>query len=193
MKFRKKAVVIEAITFEELVAYGLANSSNIQGGMAWSFEYAGHGITHENDDCYLIPTIEGTMRFERDDMLITGVKGEIYPCKGDIFAMTYDRADVIVSSMKIDIDTSDIDAAIGKVEALRGDFGPELHYSTAKLDPLEQAIQCAAQVMRDEQSAMAEISQALNGDIPSSLVYKRMGSHLDELLAAQLRRVTADV
>lgn len=52
-----------------------------------------HHITHENDDCYLIPTLEGTMRFNRGDMLITGVQGEIYPCKRDIFDKTYEPAE----------------------------------------------------------------------------------------------------
>ena len=90
MKFRKKPVVIEAITFDELVAHGIALSGNVINGMPWSFTYNGHAITHENDDCYLIPTLEGTHQMRRGDMLITGVKGEIYPCKGDIFAMTYE-------------------------------------------------------------------------------------------------------
>jgi hypothetical protein len=27
------------------------------------------------------------------DMIICGVKGELYPCKSDIFAATYERAD----------------------------------------------------------------------------------------------------
>ncbi len=31
------------------------------------------------------------MKFNRGDMLITGVKGEIYPCKMDIFQATYNR------------------------------------------------------------------------------------------------------
>ena len=91
-KFRKKPVVIEAITFDELVEYGKANGGNIVNGMPWSFKYNGHDVTHENDNCYLIPTLEGTMRFDRGDMLITGVKGEIYPCKPDIFAATYEPA-----------------------------------------------------------------------------------------------------
>jgi len=90
MRYRKKPVTIEAITFDELVAYGKASGSAIVNGMPWSFSYAGQPITHENDDCYLISTREGTMKFERGDMLITGVKGEIYPCKADIFAATYD-------------------------------------------------------------------------------------------------------
>jgi hypothetical protein len=92
-KFRKKPVVIEAITFDELVAYGIAHSeSGIYNGMPWSFHYNGHPITHENDDCYLIPTLEGTMKLTRGDWLITGVNSEIYPCKPDIFEKTYDPA-----------------------------------------------------------------------------------------------------
>lgn len=89
MQYLKKPVVIEAITFAELVAYGLANGANVVNGMPWSFSYQGHPITHENDECYLIPTLEGTMQLTPDDVLITGVKGEIYPCKKDIFDATY--------------------------------------------------------------------------------------------------------
>ena len=92
MKYRKKPVVIEAITFDELVEHGKVVGGNIVNGMPWSFDYNGHPITHENDDCYLIPTLEGTMRFNRGEMLITGVQGEIYPCKADIFEATYEPA-----------------------------------------------------------------------------------------------------
>ena len=101
MKFRKKPVVIEAITFDELVAYGLADAAKrgiktvktVEGAkMAWSFNYNGHPITHETNDCYLIPTDEGVMKFQRGDMLITGVVGEIYPCKIDVFEKTYESA-----------------------------------------------------------------------------------------------------
>src|SRR5688572_10568559 len=55
-KYRKKPVIVEAITFEELVDYGKASGANIVNGMPWSFEYKGQPITHENDDCYIIPT-----------------------------------------------------------------------------------------------------------------------------------------
>lgn len=89
-KFRKKPVVIDAITFDELVEHGRTHGANIVNGMPWSWSYNGHPITHENDDCYLIPTLEGSMKMQRGDMLITGVKGEIYPCKPDIFAATYE-------------------------------------------------------------------------------------------------------
>lgn len=37
-----------------------------------------------------ILTLEGTMRADVGDYIITGVKGEVYPCKPDIFKATYD-------------------------------------------------------------------------------------------------------
>lgn len=92
-KYRKKPVVIEAITFNEFIEYGSNNGANIVNGMPWSFVYNGHPITHETDERYLIPTLEGTMDFTPNDMLITGVNGEIYPCKIDIFEKTYELAE----------------------------------------------------------------------------------------------------
>lgn len=93
-KFKKRPVIIEAITFEEFVECGwrYLEEHGVESahGMPWSFEYKGHPITHEGDDCYLIPTLEGTMKFNRGEMLITGVNGEIYPCKMDIFEKTYE-------------------------------------------------------------------------------------------------------
>jgi len=97
-KYRKKPIIIEAITFDELIEYGRAHGANIVNGMPWSFAYQGHPITHENDNDYLIPTLEGTMHFNRGDVLITGVKGEIYPCKKDIFEATYEAVEPLLVS-----------------------------------------------------------------------------------------------
>lgn len=44
-------------------------------------------ITHAE-----IHTLEGVMRADRGDWIIKGVKGEIYPCKPDIFEATYEQA-----------------------------------------------------------------------------------------------------
>ena len=90
MKVRKKPVVVEAITFDEFVKYGLEHTDNVVDGMPWSFEYNGWPVTHENDKCYIIPTLEGNHIFTPNDMLITGVNGEIYPCKLDVFNKTYE-------------------------------------------------------------------------------------------------------
>lgn len=90
MKYRKKPVEVEAITFDELVDHGRANDPNIASGMPVAWEYNGHPIKYKSDDCYLILTLEGVMQMGPSDMLITGVKGEIYPCKRDIFDATYE-------------------------------------------------------------------------------------------------------
>lgn len=106
-QFRKKPIVIEAITFNELIEeghkfieqnptegnYGTHENGNERAGLPWHFKYKGHPITHENDECYLIPTEEGTMNMTPSDMLITGINGEIYPCKIDIFNKTYESAE----------------------------------------------------------------------------------------------------
>ena len=39
-----------------------------------------------------IQTLEGTMRADAGDWIIRGVKGELYPCKPDIFEATYEPA-----------------------------------------------------------------------------------------------------
>ena len=39
-----------------------------------------------------INTLEGVMTANPGDWIITGVKGEKYPCKPDIFDATYDAA-----------------------------------------------------------------------------------------------------
>ena len=90
-KFRKKAVVVDAITFEELIEYGIKSGSTVENGLPLSFDYNGHPITNENDHAYVILTMEGTLLMTPDDMLMTGVKGEIYPCKKDIFVLTYEK------------------------------------------------------------------------------------------------------
>ena len=40
--------------------------------------------------CVEIPTLEGTMTGNEGDWIITGVNGERYPCKPDIFEKTYE-------------------------------------------------------------------------------------------------------
>ncbi len=42
------------------------------------------------DRMTIIRTLEGDMVANEGDWIITGVKGEKYPCKPDIFEMTYE-------------------------------------------------------------------------------------------------------
>jgi hypothetical protein len=46
---------------------------------------------YQVDEEVIIHTLEGDMRADAGDYIITGVKGEKYPCKPDIFKATYDK------------------------------------------------------------------------------------------------------
>jgi hypothetical protein len=78
MKFRKKPVVIEASQFvintPDGWPYGVYRDSSSPTG-------------------YAIETLEGCHQVSEGDWIITGVKGEQYPCKPDIFEMTYEAAE----------------------------------------------------------------------------------------------------
>jgi hypothetical protein len=45
----------------------------------------------QTDKAMKITTLEGLMRADPGDWIITGVKGEQYPCKPDVFEITYER------------------------------------------------------------------------------------------------------
>lgn len=49
-----------------------------------------------------IETLEGTMHASPGDYIITGVNGEQYPCKPDIFEKTYEPADATPSPVDRD-------------------------------------------------------------------------------------------
>ena len=46
-----------------------------------------------NDAMGYIDTLEGRLRVGPGDWIITGVAGESYPCKAEVFALLYEPAD----------------------------------------------------------------------------------------------------
>ena len=83
LKFRKKPVEIEAMEFtnetkDQVYNFVTCNKSA-------SFE---GGTSHPT---LKIQTLEGVMTAHVGDWIIKGVNGEFYPCKPDIFDMTYDK------------------------------------------------------------------------------------------------------
>ena len=78
-KFRKKPVVVEAIQWDG------TNTDEVLG-------LCGGDSAQRNKATLLIDTLEGRMIASRGDWIIKGVAGEVYPCKPDIFAATYDPA-----------------------------------------------------------------------------------------------------
>ena len=83
----KKPVEIEFITFDEFCE--IANKAIIYNPGTMTFRFKNHSIQMLSKDKFLIETLEGYHNFTPEDVLIVGVKGEIYPCKIDIFEQTY--------------------------------------------------------------------------------------------------------
>lgn len=79
--YRKKPVVIEA---RQLVLENIMSLEQWCGG-----SIKGIKLPIEQR-CIDINTLEGEMRAEMGDWIIKGIKGEFYPCKPDIFEMTYE-------------------------------------------------------------------------------------------------------
>ena len=46
---------------------------------------------YQTDREMILETLEGVMHAEPGDWIITGVNGERYPCKPDIFEKTYEQ------------------------------------------------------------------------------------------------------
>ena len=93
MRFRKKPVVIEAeqLTRDRVLAY-LKNNEPLPAGVKlWRASGAFDWAVLEHAHC-VINTLEGEMTASIDDWIITGIKGEKYPCKPDIFEATYEPA-----------------------------------------------------------------------------------------------------
>lgn len=82
-QFRKKPVVIGAEQYRE-------------GAYTPPFVC----FEHEPPNLPFVETLEGPLRVSDGDYIITGVKGEHYPCKPDIFAATYVPADQPTSPMR---------------------------------------------------------------------------------------------
>ena len=88
MLFRKKPVVIEAFKWTADV--------NQEEDPEWIVEKIKQGFVYfENSGTpqikMKIATLEGVMTADIGDWIIKGIKGEIYPCKPDIFSVTYEE------------------------------------------------------------------------------------------------------
>ena len=69
MKYRKRPIVIEA--------------------EQWFPGKSVHGVL-DAGTLGVVSTREGNMQVNPGDWIITGIKGELYPCKPDIFEATYE-------------------------------------------------------------------------------------------------------
>lgn len=104
MKVRKKPVIVDAVQFNpegrlwheitfpdgvrktsyDEVSLLMGTSGCSAKPPCWSWDRMGY-----------LPTLEGANIVSPGDWIITGVKGEKYPCKPDIFKLTYDFSEGI--------------------------------------------------------------------------------------------------
>ena len=78
MKFVKRPIIIEAVQH---------TGENLEEVCEFLRTY----IRKTGDDGIYIETLEGFMRADVGDWIIKGISGELYPCKPDIFALTYEE------------------------------------------------------------------------------------------------------
>ena len=85
-KYTKKPVVIEAIQYKGYMTDDVKNfiGDSLISESRWGDEGGPVG--------YFIKTLEGTSyMLDKKDWIIKGVKSEFYPCKPDVFEMTYEK------------------------------------------------------------------------------------------------------
>ena len=96
MKYRKKPVVIEAFQMTKERRW---DNSEWPCWLheAWNKTFDDEGslcvdpINNDNKEKLYINTLEGHHNIAWGDYIIKGVKGELYPCKPDIFEATYEE------------------------------------------------------------------------------------------------------
>jgi hypothetical protein len=91
-RFRKKPVVIEAWPVRELTRAAGREWAALPQPIMEAYERGDvlFPVVDDGRPYISIRTLEGIMDGQRDDWIIQGVKGELYPCKPDIFEATYE-------------------------------------------------------------------------------------------------------
>lgn len=101
-QYRKKPVVIEAVQFDGIEQVDGTPTAMFEGSFddlpEWLIDAmakpdSAPGAVFVFGDGLTVVTLEGPHRADPEDWIIRGVAGELYPCKPEIFAATYDLAD----------------------------------------------------------------------------------------------------
>lgn len=83
-RYRKKPICIEA------VQHGAQAEVSTAKVPEWFTDAVVDGTVYKINGEIYIKTLEGNHHVSKGDFIIRGVQGELYPCKPDIFAATYD-------------------------------------------------------------------------------------------------------
>jgi hypothetical protein len=80
IKCIKKPIQIEAMQLSR---------ESVPAIQEWITSHGGQAISSADQVCVIVKTLEGAMSAHRGDWILRGVRGEFYPCAGDIFTETY--------------------------------------------------------------------------------------------------------
>ncbi len=80
--YRRKPITIQAFQWHWQMGEA--------GGVARDYDREGMQPKGNGKKFWMIPTLEGKHEVSDGDWIITGIQGEKYPCKPDIFEQTYE-------------------------------------------------------------------------------------------------------
>ena len=128
-QYRKRSMIVEAIKADIAIHNAGSHWNELPTWLVNAYEKG--GIIFTQNGVY-VPTLSGTVLVEPDDWIIRGVKGELYPCKSDIFEATYEFVDDHVPYSRI---LSDIDAKIFGKEGSGAEVYQALNHQHQKYGP----------------------------------------------------------
>lgn len=87
LRVRKKPVEVRAVRVRAVLHWRPLDMCKLP---VWFLEAHDSGVVRFEKDGLVVRTLEGEMRAEAADYIICGIKGELYPCKPDVFDATYE-------------------------------------------------------------------------------------------------------
>ena len=142
-KYRKKPVVIEAVqlTPDMMPPDWLVTAQST--GIFCQRRNA------DGDTYWCIKTLEGEMKISPKDWIIKGIKGELYPCKPDVFERTYEdyerEKDAEATNIRAIGDKKDWQTLINtiKVARIKALMAPSSRERSIVITKLEEALMWA--------------------------------------------------
>jgi hypothetical protein len=99
--YTKKPVTIQAVQWNGINIKEMAKFMRTEEDGNWLQDLDFDSMPHQStlqgthwifdDSVLMIKTLEGLMMASKGDFIIRCIKGEYYPCKPDIFYLTYDE------------------------------------------------------------------------------------------------------
>jgi len=156
VKYRKKPVVVDAVQWfkegdhPEVRRCGTREFTELSSGCTNinGYNWDAHGV---------VGTLEGRHLVTPGDYIITGIKGELYPCKPDIFSATYEPADSTDELSRLREENEDLKRELNRCDcgACNWCNGQTYYQMKQKLQAAESRIE---QVRRETAEECAKIA-----------------------------------